>query len=56
LLAAYCVLASASEDIFGIGEGDYSNEMKRFSMMGALLVAQETAEAEMGRAEAKLKP
>jgi hypothetical protein len=45
LLAAYCVLASASEDIFCIGEGDYSNEMKRFSMMGALLVAQETAEA-----------
>jgi hypothetical protein len=56
LLAAYCVLASASEDIFGIGEDDYSNEMKHFSMMGALLVAQETAEGEMGRAEAKLKP
>ena len=55
LLACYCVLASAPEDIFGIAEGDYSNEMKRYSMMGALLVAQEAADAQMERAKAEPK-
>ncbi len=55
LLAAYCVLVSAPEDIFGIAEGDYSNDMKRYSMMGALLVAQDAADAEMKQAKAKLR-
>ena len=55
LLAAYCVLVSAPESIFGIAEGDYSNDMKRYPMMGALLVAQEAAEAAMERLKAEPK-
>ena len=54
LLACYCVLASAPESIFGIAEGE-SNHVKRYSMMGALLVAQDAADAEMERAEPKPK-
>jgi hypothetical protein len=55
LLACYCVLVSAPEDVFGIAEGDYSNDMKRYSMMGALLVAQEAAEAGVERVKAEPK-
>ena len=54
LLQAYCVLASAPVQIFGTDETEAS-ERTRFSLMGALLAAQDAADAELKRAEAKLQ-
>ena len=54
LLQAYCVLASAPVEVLSGDETDAS-ERTCFSLMGALLVAQDAADTELKRAEAKLQ-
>ena len=54
LLQSYCVLASAPEKIFGVGETEASPRT-RYAMMGALLAAQDAADAELKQAEAALR-
>jgi hypothetical protein len=50
LLEVYCALRVAPEDIFGVGERE-AGRRSRYAMMGALLAAQDAANAEMKRAE-----
>jgi len=50
LLEAYCVLAAAPENIFGVG-GAEASARTRYKLMGALLVAQDAANAEVARGE-----
>ena len=54
LLQAYCVLASVPVGVLGTDETEAS-ERTRFALMGSLLVAQDAADAELKRAEAKLQ-
>jgi hypothetical protein len=50
LIEVYCALRVAPEEIFGVGERE-AGRRSRYAMMGALLAAQEAANAEVERAE-----
>jgi hypothetical protein len=49
LLAAYCALRDAPEEAFSVE----APERERYAIMGALMAAQEAANAEMHRAVGK---
>ncbi len=50
LLEAYCILSAAPAEVFGVGETEGRSRM-RYKIMGALLAAQDAANAEVERLE-----